>query len=305
MKLIFPLGLVALLVAGQVNARPSWCSDLPDRPVNNEDAFLVSEAAKPNISAPEWQAEQVYQKGDVVMFGEELYQARWWTQFEAPGPAWTSWERIKQDNAPWQQDLVYEQNNTVLFDGHIFQAQYWNQGNSPAESGAWQLEQQSEKLLASELVISGYQCLSPLEWCAELASEEESHRALWMKPEITDQILYDYVIIEHGDKVTTVPFEAVVEGQVCQGQVACNNLLDGQAKFVEYRTGYSYTYRIIHGDCGPAPTPLPTIEPTPPMVEIKQDVLTADESKSSAKTDVQVVVKYCNQDHLCRPIVID
>ncbi|MCE2571954.1 carbohydrate-binding protein [Motilimonas eburnea] len=292
MKLIFPLGLVALLGAGQVNAT---CMLIPEGPIG-QAAYLTAEVAKPNVAAPEWQPEQIYQKGDVVRFAEELYQARWWTQFESPGPAWASWERIKHDNEAWQQEQVYEQGDKVLFEGQLYQAQYWNQGNSPAVSGAWALDPQGEKMLASEFWLSGYSCARPPSDFGGNYWEESGQRSLWLKEQITDEVLYDYVIIEHDEDVSLVPFEANVEGVACSGQQACNALLDGQPKAVVYLTGYSYTYHRSHG------TLEPTLEPTRPPHVVDQAQAVADESAPATRSNDQVLVKYCNQDHVCRTI---
>lgn len=292
MKLIFPLGLAALLCAGQANAS---CMLLPEGTMSGI-SYLTADLAKPNVAAPEWQPEQVYQEGDVVRFGEELYQARWWTQFEAPGPAWASWERVTLDNEPWQEALVYEQGDKVLFDGHLYQAQYWNQGNSPAVSGAWALDPQGEKMLASYYAISGYSCVRPpSDFYSDNYWESSGQLTLRLLEEITDEILYDYVVIEHDDKLTRVPFEASVEGEVCSGQQACNALLDGQAKAVVYLTGYGYSFHKTHGTYGP--TPEPTLPPAVPA-----DEPSSQAQASNAKDDDRAVVKYCNQDHVCRAI---
>ncbi|MFO6425489.1 carbohydrate-binding protein [Motilimonas sp. KMU-193] len=295
MKLIFPLGLVALLGAGQVNAS---CMVIPDE-LMKTSTYLTVEQPKPNLVAQEWQPEQIYQKGDVVRFGEEYYQARWWSQFEAPGPAWVSWERIKQDSEQWQQEQVYEQGDKVLFEGRLYQAQYWNQGNSPAVSGAWSLDPQGEKMLASQFVITGYGCVRPpSDFYSDTYWESTSNHYLRMLEEVTDEILYDYVIIEYNGEISTVPFEVSVEGVECSGQQACNAVLDGQAKAVVYKTGYSYMYRRTHGTYGP--TPEPTM---PPAMSAEQvDEPNSQEPASNEQSDDSALVKYCNQDHLCRAI---
>ncbi|KQP56486.1 chitinase [Agreia sp. Leaf283] len=57
---------------------------------------------------PEWQGTSIYTKGDVVMFDDAAYEAKWWTQGDSPQAS-----RSDQDASPWR-PLTDNEVRTIL-----------------------------------------------------------------------------------------------------------------------------------------------------------------------------------------------
>ncbi|RJG47673.1 carbohydrate-binding protein [Motilimonas pumila] len=307
MKLSLSMSLLAGLVTAHANAT---CMLNPASPVNNDNAFLLVEQPAINVSAPPWQANAIYHKGDQVSYQQTVYQARWWTQNETPGPTWVSWQTLIQMNQTWSPNSAYQQGDSVLYQGHIYLAEYWNQDQKPVQSGAWRLNPGTEKLLNTQFVRSGYSCARPPSDFDGYYWESNGLNALNMADEVTNEVLFDYVIIEHDETVTVRSFDARIQDQTCSGQDACNALLGGVFHEVEYLTGYSYTYQQSHGTLEPTPVPTPPspdskASPPPANTNSGQRNKMAEQlapSKSNTNNMPTVVVKYCNQAHICRPI---
>ena len=123
MKLRFPLGLLACVMAGQAAAT---CGPIMQSPLYFSDKGLVVDYPVMDVAAPMWQADQVYQAGDMVLAQNGLYVARWWTQNEQPGPAWVSWQLITREYDNWQPSAVYELGDKVLFEGKIYHCTHYS-----------------------------------------------------------------------------------------------------------------------------------------------------------------------------------
>lgn len=100
-----------------------------------------------------WSDEGVYLQGTKVVWHQNVYQAKWWTQGDLPdNPVLQSWETpwqlvgpvlpgekpIKQLTLPsetypeWIGTEQYDTSERILFKGVPYQAKWWTQGDSPA-----------------------------------------------------------------------------------------------------------------------------------------------------------------------------
>jgi chitinase len=125
-----------------------------------------------------WSETGTYLEGTKVVWHQNVYQAKWWTQGDIPDnpvlQAWqTPWQLVgpvlpgekplpQPTLAPgtypvWSGSTIYDAGQRVLFNGIPYQAKWWTQGESPAastsnpDSSPWkmltqeQLEQISRK----------------------------------------------------------------------------------------------------------------------------------------------------------------
>ncbi|MCE2594906.1 hypothetical protein K6Y31_08770 [Motilimonas cestriensis] len=293
MKTLLSTAVLAALAAGQAQAT---CTLFPETLFNNTHAQLVVETPVVDLTAPPWLPDQVYQAGDSVQHQLVNYQARWWTQNEEPGPSWVSWQKIMQQNAVWDATAVYKQGDTVLFEGVIYQAEYWNQQTTPGASGAWSHHPVTQKMRSAFFIRSGYSCARPPSDFGGNYWEVSGSNSLKMMPIITDEVIFDYVIIERDEEISSEPIRASIGGVSCEGQMACNALLDGVAKQVDYYNGYSYSYTESHGSKEPTPEPTP-LPVNPALASSAFELVNAENQKRP-----DVVVKFCNQQHVCLPI---
>ncbi|XZG71645.1 SUMF1/EgtB/PvdO family nonheme iron enzyme [Chitinibacteraceae bacterium HSL-7] len=89
-------------------------------------------------AAAVWQSAEAYQQGDVVHHQGQDWQARWWTQGEAPTAQAAAWQ-LAQDGeaAPWQAGAAYTAGQVAVHQGKLYRAQWWTRGNEPGHSDAW------------------------------------------------------------------------------------------------------------------------------------------------------------------------
>ncbi|GHD56630.1 carbohydrate-binding protein [Jeongeupia chitinilytica] len=90
--------------------------------------------------APAWQAGSVYNKGDRVSHLGADYEARWWTQNEAPGSAWGAWQPVDPNGlSPWSAGRTYASDEKAVHAGAVWRAKWPVQGEVPGASewGAW------------------------------------------------------------------------------------------------------------------------------------------------------------------------
>ena len=104
-----------------------------------------------------WSEEGSYLQGTKVVWHQNVYQAKWWTQGESPdNPVLQSWQTpwelvgpvlpgekpVQQATLPagtysdWSGDASYDTAQRVLFNGVPYQAKWWNKGSSPAAASA-------------------------------------------------------------------------------------------------------------------------------------------------------------------------
>lgn len=104
-----------------------------------------------------WQEKGAYLTGTKVVWHQNVYQAKWWTQGDMPdNPVLQSWQTpwqlvgpvlpgekpIKQPKLPegtypeWKGTDEYETGTRVLFNGVPYQAKWWTQGDSPAAASS-------------------------------------------------------------------------------------------------------------------------------------------------------------------------
>ncbi len=306
MKTALSLGVVALLCVGGAHATcgPIMVSPAPTNP------NLVIDQPLLDVSAPPWLADQVYQKGDIVMHTNGIYQARWWTQNEEPGPAWASWELLTQENAQWRSEAVYNQGDQVLHEGKIYQAQYWTQGQNPSNGGPWLETQTSQKLRAANFIQESYDCGAPPQYNPDGSYYYTRHymRSISLATEVTDEIIFDTVRFANNFTGRVEPVTAVIDGQTCQGQAACNALLDGEEKQVSYYSLATKSWSKTYGTVMPTPTPQPTFEPTPSYVpRIATDELgeRTMQPPTYEPTPPPQMILVCNNQDICRQVMLN
>jgi chitinase len=106
---------------------------------------------------PIWKEDGTYLKGTKVVWHQNVYEAKWWTQGDLPdSPVLQSWQSpwdligpvlpgekpVPQATLPagtypdWSGAVAYDTAQRILFNGVPYQAKWWNQGNSPAAAAS-------------------------------------------------------------------------------------------------------------------------------------------------------------------------
>lgn len=106
---------------------------------------------------PIWSATATYLEGTKIVLHRNVYQAKWWTQGDAPddpvlqtwqtpwelvGPVLPNEKPIPQATLPagtypdWSGTETYNEGQRVLFSGVPYQAKWWTIGNSPAAASS-------------------------------------------------------------------------------------------------------------------------------------------------------------------------
>ena len=86
-----------------------------------------------------WDANTIYNTGDVVLYNGKEYKARWWTKGDNPATS-SVWEEVIPDDGTvraWRADLVYNTGDVVSHEGMQYEAQWWTQGQTPGSSSVW------------------------------------------------------------------------------------------------------------------------------------------------------------------------
>lgn len=126
--------------------------------VTTQDAKVTPKPDDPKTSPYQiWHEKGAYLTGTKVVWHQNVYQAKWWTQGEMPdNPVLQSWQTpwqlvgpvlpgekpIKQPTLPegtypeWDGTAEYETGDRVLFNGVPYQTKWWTQGDSPAAATA-------------------------------------------------------------------------------------------------------------------------------------------------------------------------
>ncbi|WP_434339588.1 carbohydrate-binding protein [Motilimonas cestriensis] len=304
MKTRLCVGMIALLCAGyaQATCGPIMVSPAPTLPGLVVDQPLV------DVSAPAWQADEVYQKGDIVLHTDGLYQARWWTQNEAPGPTWASWELLTRENAQWRSSAVYNQGDTALYNGKLYQAQYWTQGQVPSDGGPWLETQTSKKLLAANFIQESYDCGAPPQMNPDGSYYYTRNylRSISLATEMTDEVIFDTVRFSPNGAGKIELITAVIDGQTCKGQAACNTLLNGEEKQVSYYSIATKSWSKTYGSVMPTPTPIPTPIPNFEQVEAIDEFESLSMMPPTLEpTPMPEIVLVCNDQDICRQVIVN
>jgi len=111
-----------------------------------------TEDEMPTQSISTWSADKIYLANAVVLYNEQEYKAKWWTQGEAPGAnQWGPWSFVKksttttqtvteiEQNSTWSSSTIYVNGDVVLYKGVKYRAKWWNQNSIPGtqEWGPW------------------------------------------------------------------------------------------------------------------------------------------------------------------------
>ncbi|GAB3818162.1 hypothetical protein GCM10028820_19950 [Tessaracoccus terricola] len=110
-------------------------------------ADLGSYDPAPAPQHPAYDANTVYDEGDVVSHDGKTWVAQWWTKGAAPGSSlYGSWMEQGElvpsagdDVRAWTASWVYTGGETVAHDGHLWQAKWWTRNQVPGTPyGPWQ-----------------------------------------------------------------------------------------------------------------------------------------------------------------------
>lgn len=101
------------------------------------NTYVGDQVVTPPLPAA-WQSSQSYVAGDLASYDGKSYKAKWWTQNEQPGTAWSAWEEQTAE-APgslgaWSVGKAYTGGNQVNYGGFIYTAKWWTQGDTPTDS---------------------------------------------------------------------------------------------------------------------------------------------------------------------------
>ncbi|MGE0686913.1 MAG: chitinase [Dehalococcoidia bacterium] len=120
-------------------------------PVLESDRQAVQSAA-PEGTRPKWNSETVYVAGNEVVYGNDVFKAKWWTQGNLPQqdpdrPYDHPWQYLgvlvapqaveqmqvqpKEGRQPWDVAGAYEAGTEVTHKGQAFRAKWWTQGDLP------------------------------------------------------------------------------------------------------------------------------------------------------------------------------
>ncbi|GAA5228769.1 glycosyl hydrolase family 18 [Paeniglutamicibacter antarcticus] len=118
-------------------------------PAPMETAIVDDPAKSPY---PVWNSQAAYPKAERIVWRGNVYEAKWWTQAEAPDlPAsdagsapWSLIGPVLPGDKPepvatvpaglypaWSAKNVYEKGDLILFEKQLFEAKWWNQAQSP------------------------------------------------------------------------------------------------------------------------------------------------------------------------------
>jgi chitodextrinase len=98
--------------------------------------------AKAPSTAPAWSASQAYTEGQLVQYNGSEYQARWWTQGNAPGSTSGEVWKLTVDASgmpqSWQANQVYYAGELTNYQNTLYKAKWWTKGEVPGTVGsAW------------------------------------------------------------------------------------------------------------------------------------------------------------------------
>ena len=94
--------------------------------------------AETNSNYSNWDSASVYVGGDKVLYNNNVYKAKWWTQGETPDTS-EVWE-LSQDSPTgnWDDTKVYLGGDKVIYNNKIYKAKWWTQGEAPDTSDVWE-----------------------------------------------------------------------------------------------------------------------------------------------------------------------
>lgn len=107
----------------------------------------VAEAATVNAS---WDEYTVYDNGDIVSYGGNLWKAGWYTVGDVPGTTgqWGVWQEcgtVTEDQVPigsgsytkWNASMIYNTGDIVSYNGKNWIAGWYTRGDVPGTTGPW------------------------------------------------------------------------------------------------------------------------------------------------------------------------
>jgi chitinase len=108
------------------------------------DPITVCETT-PSAPASAWDADKVYQSGDLVFVDGQIFEAQWYAHGTVPGEAYGPWSALTAcgvdpaEVQEWHASTIYQAGDRVLFDGETYTASWWTRGEAPGASqwGPW------------------------------------------------------------------------------------------------------------------------------------------------------------------------
>ena len=86
---------------------------------------------------PAWSAGAVYNTNDKVSHKQLVWQAKYWTQGNEPGPAADQWKLVSQVQLGWNAAVAYNAGDLTTHNGRKWKAKYWSKGNEPGKHDVW------------------------------------------------------------------------------------------------------------------------------------------------------------------------
>lgn len=93
-------------------------------------------------SAPEWENNKSYLKGEHVTYNFYIYEAKYWTKGNKPnqcenGNPWKTITKSDEIQA-WNNECIYDKNDQVSYNSKIYKAKWWSKNNIPSEGDPWE-----------------------------------------------------------------------------------------------------------------------------------------------------------------------
>lgn len=88
-------------------------------------------------NTPAWNASTVYNADTKVSHNQLVWQAKYWTQGNEPGPTADQWKLISQVQLGWNAGVAYSGGDISTHNGRKWKAQYWTKGNEPGKHAVW------------------------------------------------------------------------------------------------------------------------------------------------------------------------
>jgi chitinase len=90
------------------------------------------------VNWPAWKAATTYNSGDKVSHNQLVWQAKYWTQGNAPSRTADQWLLVSKMQLGWDANVAYNGGELTTHNGRQWKAQYWTKGNEPGKHDVWQ-----------------------------------------------------------------------------------------------------------------------------------------------------------------------
>ncbi len=115
-----------------------------DIPAPEADPITVCETT-PNAPATAWDADKVYQSGDLVFVDGQIFEAQWYAHGNVPGEVYGPWTALTacgvdpSEVQDWHASTIYQAGDKAVFEGETYTASWWTRGEAPGASqwGPW------------------------------------------------------------------------------------------------------------------------------------------------------------------------